>query len=146
MGIFLAYSLIPALPEMVESALPYYPGHEGLVNDLSSGIFAAFFGIGQMLAPTYGSYMTAAYNFRITCDVMAITVFTFGVIYFLFGSGVQAFKTTYRNLKRSESSFARAQEPRFAALTSHTSFYYFAQRNIKRARKAQDDSFFYKPE
>ena len=98
-GIFLAYTLIPALPEMVESALPLYPGHEGLVNDLSAGIFAAFFGIGQMLAPTFGSFVTAAYSFRFTCDIMAMVTFTFGIMYFLLGGGLGAFRKTWQNLR-----------------------------------------------
>ena len=54
-GIFTATMMIPGLPEMVESTLPHFPGQETIVNDLSSGIFNAFLGFGQVLAPMYGS-------------------------------------------------------------------------------------------
>ena len=46
-GIFIPYMLIPALPEMVDSSLALYSKEdEEEVNDLSSGIFCAFMGIG----------------------------------------------------------------------------------------------------
>ena len=45
-GIFTATMMIPGLPEMVESTLPHFPGQEQLVNDLSSGIFNSFLGLG----------------------------------------------------------------------------------------------------
>ena len=45
-GVFIPYLLIPGLPEMVDCSLPLYPGEEREVNDLSSGVFAAFLGIG----------------------------------------------------------------------------------------------------
>ena len=45
-GIFTAFMMIPGLPEMVESALPLYPGQERKVNDLSSGLFNSFLGFG----------------------------------------------------------------------------------------------------
>ena len=86
-GVFIPYLLIPALPEMVDFALPLYPGQERETNDLSSGIFAAFLGIGQVLSPPYGSYMTAAYGFRLCSDVVAIMCFVFGLLYFILGNG-----------------------------------------------------------
>ena len=45
-GIFTATMMIPGLPEMVESTLPLFPGQETVVNDLSSGIFNSFLGLG----------------------------------------------------------------------------------------------------
>lgn len=45
-GIFASFMIIPALPEMVESTIPMYPGQERQVNDLSSGLFNAFLGLG----------------------------------------------------------------------------------------------------
>lgn len=45
-GIITPSLMIPGLPEMVESAMPRFPGQERRVNDLSSGIFNAFLGFG----------------------------------------------------------------------------------------------------
>ena len=41
-----AYMLIPSLPEMVESTVPFYPRQERRVNDLASGVFRSMLGIG----------------------------------------------------------------------------------------------------
>ena len=46
-GIVDPFILVPSLPEMIESVLPLYPADcEGQINDLSSGIFNMFLGIG----------------------------------------------------------------------------------------------------
>ena len=56
-GIFTAIMIVPGLPEMVESMIPLYPGQEREVNETASGIFNAFLGLGQVIAPAYGSTM-----------------------------------------------------------------------------------------
>lgn len=45
-GIVDPYILVPSLPEMIESVLPLYPGQEERINNLSSGLFNMFLGIG----------------------------------------------------------------------------------------------------
>lgn len=45
-GLFDPFILVPALPEMIECSLPLYPGQEAQVNDLASGLFNTFLGIG----------------------------------------------------------------------------------------------------
>ena len=92
-GIFVALMMIPGLPEMVESSLPLYPGQETEVNNLSSGIFNSFLGFGQVLAPTYGSFVSEAVGFRLTADIVAITCLVFAVVYFAIAGGPEAFKT-----------------------------------------------------
>ena len=86
-GVFIPYMLIPGLPEMVDSSIPLFPGQENETNDLSSGIFNAFLGLGQVLSPPYGSYVTANYGFRTTCDLVAVICFVFAVLYFFIGGG-----------------------------------------------------------
>lgn len=99
LGIFTATMMIPGLPEMVEFALPKFPGQERRVNDLSSGLFNAFLGIGQVIAPLYGSNMTSAVGFRLTSDYVAIICFAFALIYFECGGGADAFIKTGKNLQ-----------------------------------------------
>ena len=108
-GIFTATMMIPGLPEMVESTLPKFPGQERRVNDLSSGLFNAFLGIGQVIAPLYGSTMTASVGFRLTADYVALICFAFGLIYFLFGDGVEAFGTSFKNMKNVEAYNAKVE-------------------------------------
>ena len=81
---------------------------------MSSGIFNAFLGFGQVLAPMYGSATKDALGFRLTSDIVAIICLVFGIAYFLLGGGIEAFTSTARNLtgagKRSDTadSFERA--------------------------------------
>ena len=102
-GIFTAFMMIPGLPEMVESALPLYPGQERKVNDLSSGLFNSFLGFGQVLAPAYGSFMVEAVGFRVTSDVVGLVCIFFALLYFVFAGGVSAFRETCRR-KRAQST------------------------------------------
>ena len=95
--------MIPGLPEMVESMKPKFPKEqERQVNDYSSGIFNSFLGFGQVLAPMYGSTVTEALGFRWTTDIVAIICFVFGIIYFVFGDGIEAFRTTCSNIKNRD--------------------------------------------
>jgi hypothetical protein len=55
-GLIDPFILVPSLPEMIESVLPLYPeSAEPRINDLSSGIFNMFLGIGQVCGPLFGS-------------------------------------------------------------------------------------------
>jgi hypothetical protein len=56
--------MIPALSEMIDVALLLYPeSSEIKINDISSGLFNMFIGIGQIIGPIYGSYMNKEYGF-----------------------------------------------------------------------------------
>ena len=76
---------------MIDSVIEKYPDDEILVNDLSSAIFNCFLGIGQISGPLYGSFMTGYFNFRVTCDYVAVLCLVFSLIYFFFGRGPSAF-------------------------------------------------------
>ena len=103
-GIFTAFMMIPGLPEMVESALPLYPGQERKVNDLSSGLFNSFLGFAQFIAPVYGSVMVEAIGFRLTCDVVGLICIFFALLYFVVAGGATAFRETCRANRRSTST------------------------------------------
>ena len=105
-GIFVAVMLIPGLPEMSDSVLPHYPGQERRVNDLTAGIFNSFLGLGQVLAPTYGSFMTETVGFRLTVDIVAILCFAFGLIYLVLGQGFEAFSQSYAYYRQEHSTMA----------------------------------------
>ena len=95
--------LIPGLPEMSDSVIPFFPGQEREVNDLTAGFFNSFLGLGQVLAPTYGSFMTETVGFRLTVDIVAIFFVTFGLIYFVLGDGPKAFRSTIAGFRHSRA-------------------------------------------
>jgi len=46
LGITIIFLFIPCLPEMVNVAVPYFPGQEERVNNLACGMFNSFLGGG----------------------------------------------------------------------------------------------------
>ena len=57
LGLCIPISLILALPSMVESAIAVYPNQVGRVNNLSSGVFCATSGLGEVIGPLFGAAM-----------------------------------------------------------------------------------------
>ena len=90
-GLIDPYILVPSLPEMIESVLDYYPGEETEVNDISSGVFNMFLGIGQVSGPIFGSLIANRFGFRVCCDYVAIVSLLFGILYFIFTNGFASF-------------------------------------------------------
>ena len=96
---------------MVESSIVHYPGQAREVNDLSSGIYNAFLGFGQVLAPAYGAVVTEAVGFRMTSDIVAIICFVFGLSYFVLAGGSTAFRSSCKRqskpnvAKRADNDF-----------------------------------------
>lgn len=64
LGFFNPILVIPSLPEMIESAVNEFDESQEIkINDLSSGIFNAFLGFGQIMGPLYGTWMYDATDF-----------------------------------------------------------------------------------
>ena len=72
---------------MIESALPLYPTQVAEVNDLASGLFNTFLGIGQVLGPLFGSLMTKYFGYRYCCDVVALICLVYAVAYYIICDG-----------------------------------------------------------
>ena len=83
LGLCIPISLILALPSMVESVMDVYPTQVGRVNNLSSGIFSASSGLGEVIGPLFGSAMYEQSGFRMTSDMTAMVTF-FYVFIFIF--------------------------------------------------------------
>ena len=96
-GIMLAFQLIPGLPEMVEGALQHYPTQERDVKNMSSAIFNSFLGVGQVMAPLYGSTLNQFVGFKHTTTLSGALDLVFAVLFFTFAGGATAFSLTYRN-------------------------------------------------
>lgn len=79
---------------MVESVLPLYPGQEETINDLSSGLFNMFLGIGQVAGPLYGAMITDKYGYQTCCDSVAFISLTYALLYYWFTDGKSAFQNS----------------------------------------------------
>ena len=91
MGLMLAMQLIPGLPEMVEGSLVHYPTQERDVKNMSSAIFNSFLGVGQVIAPLYGSTLNQYIGFKHTTTLSAALDFVFAIVFFIFAGGFTAF-------------------------------------------------------
>ena len=70
-------------------------------------------GFGQVLAPGYGAFVTEAVGFRMTCDIVALVCFFFGIAYFALAGGMTAFKRSCKKEPRerrasNDSDFIKA--------------------------------------
>ena len=83
LGLAIPISLILALPSMVESVMDVYPNQVGRVNNLSSGVFGATSGLGEVIGPLFGASMYEYTGFRMTSDMTAMVTF-FYVFIFIF--------------------------------------------------------------
>ena len=84
-GLFL---MVPVIPEMINSASAYYPNKIIEITDVSAGVFNSGLGIGQVLGPIFGSYVTKMSDFRICSDMVGLFIITYATIYFTFGGGI----------------------------------------------------------
>lgn len=83
LGIFTIFFQVTSLPEMINDVVRKYPDRKFEASDISSGVFNAMLGMGQMLSPIYGSYMTEVYGFRICADSVGALLIIYAIIYFL---------------------------------------------------------------
>jgi MFS family permease len=83
LGVACATIFCPLLAEIIEAVQE----KEGLeehpqLNDKATGLFNGSYAIGCIIAPIYGGALADKWGFPTTCDVMALSSFVFGVLYF----------------------------------------------------------------
>jgi MFS family permease len=96
-GLFVPFTLIPALPEMISSVETKFKGQNHAVNNLSAGIFNMMLGIGQMCAPFFAGFFTQNFSFRIMSDIVAIILVSFAFLYLILGTGCSSCIRTRKN-------------------------------------------------
>lgn len=104
-GLIDPFILVPSLPEMIETVIPLYPEScESQINDISSGLFNMFLGLGQIIGPLFGAQVTEKYGFKTCCDSVAIICLSFSIFYYIFGNGNQAFRSSRWREVRNDGS------------------------------------------
>ncbi len=98
-GLFL---MVPVIPEMINAGSKYYPSKIIELTDISAGVFNSGLGIGQVVGPIFGSYVTQATDFRTCTDIVGFILFTYAIVYFLFGEGFVLIRTFCKEAKRKE--------------------------------------------
>lgn len=80
---------------MTDSILSDYPYSEHeRANNMSSGAFTGFLGLGQVLGPLFGTQMIQILSFRWATDIQALICLVFALVYFFLCDGISAFKQT----------------------------------------------------
>ena len=78
---------------MVESVIEVYPTQVGRVNNLSSGVFSATSGLGEVIGPLFGAAMMETSGFRMTSDLTAmVTLFYVFIFIFVITNGMDSIK------------------------------------------------------
>lgn len=76
---------------MVESVNSVYPTQVGRVNNLSSGIFCATSGLGEVIGPLFGASMYEQSGFRMTSDLTAMVTFFYAFVFiFILTNGIDS--------------------------------------------------------
>jgi MFS family permease len=83
MGFGAAWTVIPVIPEMLDSVKGQYVGQETEVSDGFSGIFNVAGGFGQIIGPTVAGLTADEVGFNWTFDGFALILVAFNVLYIL---------------------------------------------------------------
>lgn len=76
---------------------------------MSSAIFNSFLGVGQVIAPLYGSTLNQFIGFKHTTTLSGALDLVFAVLFFIFAGGATAFSLTYKNYTSSDAPPLRRQ-------------------------------------
>lgn len=110
MGFEGAAHMVLALPETLHYANKYFPDDEDYNSNFCSGIFNAFLGFGQIAGPLFGSLLTASIGYRLMYDVAAIINLLICILYFMFGNGFEAFKTSFRKIRNPDTKITSSEQ------------------------------------
>jgi len=93
-----AFLFIPLLPDMTDYALSkYHKSTHERVNNMVSAMFNASVNVGNALGAIMGALLNDRIGFRLTADVIGISVFIVGIIYFFTTNSIEAFRQTRLN-------------------------------------------------
>jgi predicted MFS family arabinose efflux permease len=81
------------LPDMTEYTLQkYHKSTHEKVNNMTSGIFNTAINLGNAFGAFIGAVLNEKIGFRYTADVIGISIFIVGVIYYFTTNSAKAFR------------------------------------------------------
>lgn len=106
LGTGAAFTIIPIIPEMLDSVKDKYEGQQTEVSDNFSGIFNISGGVGQIVGPSCAGLLNDRVGFNWTFDIIGCLLIAFNIIYILscggFGSILRSIKATILRCKRTK--------------------------------------------
>ena len=95
LGFSASFNIIPLFPLMMrEVKFNFIMEGDAKVSDLASGLYTASFGLGAIAGPLTGVYLEWLFGFRITTDILSMTVLLLLAVMLLTGE--------YKKMKRSK--------------------------------------------
>lgn len=92
LGIGAACVFPNALPEICFQVNKVFKLNKEFNNNFAAGIFRLMQGFGQITGPLLGTFITEKYKFSSMTDVLALAWIGYGILYFIFGGGIDAIK------------------------------------------------------
>mmetsp|Transcript_25261 Transcript_25261/g.28011 ORF Transcript_25261/g.28011 Transcript_25261/m.28011 type:complete len:174 (+) Transcript_25261:940-1461(+) len=107
LGLGAAFTIIPIIPEMLDSVEGKYLESRSEVSDKFSGIFNIAGGFGQIVGPSAAGALEEQVGFNMTFDIIGIVVLSYAILYMLFCDG---FRSIGRSLKATVLRFKKSSE------------------------------------
>ena len=83
LGIAISLIFVPLLSEIIEAVQEKEGfGENPILNDKASAVFNAAYATGCIIGPILGGFLKDTFDFRTTCDIMALASCSFALIYF----------------------------------------------------------------
>ena len=82
-GFTMQLCTIPQIPIMLSQAEIMFPSETRKASDICSSIFTLNQKIGMLLGPLYGGYMNYLVGYRTTCDIVAIFLILYSILFYM---------------------------------------------------------------
>lgn len=116
LGIGAAWTVIPIIPEMLDSVKGKYPDQQSDLSDGFSGIFNVAGGFGQIVGPALSGALNKEVGFNFTFDIFAGILLGFNLIYIITCGGWEIIKS-WRNRDKAVA----AESPKHHLLNNEES-------------------------
>jgi MFS family permease len=85
LGFACSLIFVPLLPEIISAVQDKEKiGENNELNDKASSVFNVSYATGCLIAPILGGALNDHFQYRTTCDIMALSAAGFSLIYFFF--------------------------------------------------------------
>ena len=88
LGVGAAFSIIPIIPEMLDTVRNKYIDQKSEVSDYCSAIFNMSAAVGMITGPTLAGLLKDEIGFRLTFDIIGSSVLLFNILYIIIWGGI----------------------------------------------------------